>query len=201
MSATAADRRIDGYLATLRGGLKGLNAAETEDVVEEVRAHLMERLAETPGDEEAARAVLTSFGEPGEIARLYRAERLAAPLETSRSPWVVVLVAGRMAGLSLDAFLVFLGSLVLYGLAASFLFTAVVKPFDPVHTGLFVVGGPDPSFSLGHSLHPIGREVLGWWTIPICLIAAVVFGWLAWRFSLGGVRRLGRKRARLFAGS
>jgi hypothetical protein len=199
MSATAAARRIDGYLSTLRGGLKGLTAAETEDVVEEVRAHLMERLGETPGDEDAARAVLSAFGEPVEIARLYRAERLADRLQTSRSPWAVAMTVLRLATLSLDAFFVFLGSFTLYALSLSFLATAVIKPFAPANTGLWVVPDDDWHVSLGYTHTPVGDELLGWRLIPIALVAAVVLGWLAWRFSLAGVRRLGRQRARLSA--
>ena len=130
----------------------------------------------TGGDEAAARAVLQAFGEPDEIARLYRAERIVGRLETSRSPWTVALVAWRTATLSLEAFLVFLGSFTLYALSLSFLATAAMKPFWPDKVGFWVA--PD-TVSIGMTSHPVGPELLGWRIIPVGLVIGLIVGWLA----------------------
>ena len=77
-----------------------------------------------------------------------------------------------------------------------FLITAMVKPFNPRDTGLWVEPGHAYSWALGVMDKPRpGQELLGWWIIPVGLGLGMVFGWLTWRFGIFSVRRM-RRRAR-----
>jgi hypothetical protein len=114
-------------------------------------------------------------------------------VETNRSPLSVLRATGRLARLSLQGCVVFLVSLSGYALAAGFLATAIVKPFAPSRAGLWILPADDLSVSLGVMDHsPMARELLGWWIIPVGLIAGVGLAWLTWRFGVFSVRGMAR---------
>jgi hypothetical protein len=132
------------------------------------------------------------------VARVNVTERVVAQVETNRSPLSVLRGVGRLAGLSLYGAFALLVSLAGYGLASAFLLTAIVKPFNPSHAGLWRIPKPDGDydFSLGTTDAPVGYELLGWWIIPIGLLVGLLLGWLTWRFGLFSLRRMGRRARR-----
>ena len=69
----AADPAVERYLERVREGLRGMPRDDVEDIVRELRAHVEER-SEAGGDRESA---LRSLGDPAELARQYRNERVA----------------------------------------------------------------------------------------------------------------------------
>ena len=87
-------------------------------------------------------------------------------------------------------FLVLLGSIVGYFFGAVFALCAVLKPIHPHTAGLWLI--PDPagdlqvSLRLGFEGAPIaGRELLGWWIVPIglvtsCLMVIVTTSFCSW---------------------
>ena len=79
----------------------------------------------------------------------------------------------RWATLSIAGFFVFIGAISGYLLGAALIITALAKPFHPEKTGLWL---NDKGFSIrmGVTDHTFrGTEVLGWWIIPLGLIAGV----------------------------
>jgi uncharacterized membrane protein len=195
--ADAVLRAIDQALATVRRGLNGLTAAETNDIIEELRSHIVDRAREagelTP---QTVAEAIDGLGDLRDLAGAYAAERITGPVEQRRSPLWMLGAAARLATLSLGGFVLFLASFTGYGVGISFVLTALLKPFFPDRTGLWVHGsGATFSMHLGFDTRPIpGQELLGWWVIPISLAAGAVILWLTWRLDLAALRSV-RKRA------
>lgn len=195
MSREAGLAHLDTYLVQVGRRLKGLHDEEARETLAELRSHVLDRVAGniTPANVEAAIAAL---GSPREVARLNVTERVAVHVEADRSPLSVLRAIVRLAGLSLYGFFAFLVSLCGYALAAGFLVTAAVKPFFPRQAGLWWLADQHHamSFSLGVvDKAPAGHELLGWWIIPVGLVAGLGLGLLTWRFGLFSVRLMARK--------
>jgi hypothetical protein len=197
MSNDAGKAHLDTYLDQVRRNLKGLPRSEADEIVAELRSHVLDRVAgqPTPNQVEAAIAAL---GSPREVARINLTERVGAEVEEDRSPLTVLRGIGRLARLSVYGAFTGLVSFVGYALAASFLITAAVKPFWREHAGFWRVPDPkdDYSFSLGINSAPNGQELLGWWIIPIGVGAGLLLGWLTWRFGIFSVRFMRRSAQR-----
>jgi len=193
MTRDAAMAHLDTYLAQVRRNLKGLSEAESREVLLELRAHVLDRVEGhlTPNAVEAA---LAALGGPREVARANVTERVAAVMEKDRGFFAVLAAVVRLAGLSIGGFLLFMVSLVGYGMAGGFLFAAAWKPFDPRHVGMWS-SGPG-NFTLGTLNHPTSPELLGWWIIPVGLVAGLALGYLTWaldRFCIRAMVRAGRR--------
>jgi uncharacterized membrane protein len=190
-------RAIDQALATVKRGLNGLSAAETNDIIEELRSHIVDRAREagelTP---QTVSQAIDGLGDLRELAGAYAAERITSQVERRRSPLWMLGAAARLATLSVGGFVLFLVSFTGYGTGISFVLTALLKPFFPDRTGLWVSGsGSTFSMHLGFDTRPVvGHELLGWWVIPVCLAAGGVILWLTWRLDLAALRGV-RKRA------
>jgi hypothetical protein len=197
--ADAVLSTIDACLAEVRRGLRGLSAGETADILEELRSHIVDRARETGAVTPAGVAgAVAGLGDLKELASAYAAGRIAAPVEERRSPWWMLGAAFRLARLSVWGFFVFIASLVGYGVGASLLITAVIKPFAPEHAGLWMSGHGD-TFSLNLGVmgsRATGQELLGWWIIPIGVVIGGLLLWLTWRFNRAALRGV-RKRSAL----
>jgi uncharacterized membrane protein len=164
------DTQINNYLSQLRAALSGMTVTEREDIVEEIHMHIRERL----GDPAASLdAVLAGLGPAAELAQQYRTGVLVQRARTSISPLVILRAALRWATTGVEGFVVFVIALIGYFSGIAFLLLALIKPFFPANTGLWV--GPDQfnfSFRMGATMtnpaSPV-HEVLGWWLIPVCL--------------------------------
>ena len=194
MSTGQGQAHLDTYLAQVHRHLGGLSEAEVRETLAELRSHVLDRTngVLTPASVEAA---ITALGSPREVARLNVTERVASVMEKDRSPVGVLRAIGRLAGLSLYGFFAFMVSLTGYSMAVGFLMTAVVKPFAPNHAGLWWLDDPQDGFSYSLGVvgdAPPGRELLGWWIIPIGIVVGVVLGFLTWRFGVFSVRRMAR---------
>ncbi|HEX2816694.1 MAG TPA: hypothetical protein VHN39_09875 [Phenylobacterium sp.] len=197
MSNDAGKAHLDTYLEQVRRNLKGLPKSEADEIIAELRSHVLDRVAgqPTPNQVEAA---IEALGSPREVARVNVTERVGAEVEEDRSPLTVLRGIGRLAGLSLYGAFAGIVSFTGYGVAASFLVTAAVKPFWREHAGLWRLpdAKDDYSFSLGVTSAPTGQEVLGWWIIPIGVAVGVIVGWLTWRFGIFSVRFMRRSAQR-----
>ena len=197
--ADAVLTTIDTCLAEVRRGLRGLSAGETADILEELRSHIIDRARE-PGELTPASvaAAVAGLGDLRELASAYAAGRIAAPVEERRSPWWMLGAAFRLARLSVWGFVVFIASLLGYGIGASLVLTAVIKPFAPKYAGLWMSGHGE-TFSLDLGVHGdlmTGQELLGWWIIPLGLVLGALLLWLTWLFNRAALRGV-RKRSAL----
>jgi Protein of unknown function (DUF1700) len=169
--------KIEAYLGKLRGRLRGIKDDEVREVVEELRSHIMDKVAGS-GEMTTAGvdAALAALGSPEELASQYITDDLLARAEVSRSPVQILKSLFRWASLSVAGFFVLLGSIVGYFFGTVLLLVAVAKLFHPRTAGLWTypdsTGDLALSFRLGFGSVPTGgKDVLGWWIVPI--------GWLA----------------------
>jgi hypothetical protein len=195
-----AQQRIEAYLSRLRARLRGMNDEDACDIVEELRSHIVDK-ATASGDVTPAGvdAALAALGSPEALASQYMTDELLARAEGSRSPVRILESLFRWASLSVAGFFVLLGSLVGYFLGVVFILCAVLKPFHPQTAGLWVIpDGPDDfmiSLQLGFGIAPVGgKEVLGWWIVPVGLVAGCGLVMLTTRFALWCVRQYRRSR-------
>jgi hypothetical protein len=197
VSNDAGMAHLDCYLDQVRRDLKGLPKSEADEIVAELRSHVLDKVAGSPTPKQVE-AAIEALGSPREVARLNLTERVAAEVEEDRSPLTVLRGVGRLMRLSVYGAFTGLVSFVGYALAASFLITAMVKPFWRDHAGFWRV--PDDkggdAFSLGINSAPNGHELLGWWIIPIGIFMGLLLGWLTWRFGIFSVRRMRRSAQR-----
>jgi hypothetical protein len=173
-------QRIEAYLGRLRGRLRGINQEEIREIIEELRSHIMDKAGAgepsgemTPAGVDAA---LAALGSPEALASQYLTDNLLARAEISRSPLPILKGLFRWASLSFAGFFVLLGSVVGYFFGVVFMLVAVAKLFHPHSAGLWTLpnesGDLEMSFRLGFGSPPVGgKDVLGWWIVPI--------GWIA----------------------
>ena len=130
--------KIESYLGKLRARLRGLGNDAVNDIIEELRSHILEK--STANGELGARdveAALEGLGEPEDLASEYMTDAALAQAEMSRSPIQVLASLFRWASLSVTGFFVLLGSLVGYFLGGAFILCAVLKPIHPQSAGLW----------------------------------------------------------------
>jgi len=196
---TAPDEKIDRYLRRVRTGLRGLPEAEVTDTLNELRAHIVERLELGGGSREVAvDSVLQSFGRPEHIAALYVSENLVSRAESSRTPWTILRSLFYWSTLSVIGFIVFMICLIGYAFGVCFFIAALMKPFHPQGVGLWYRNDPTHfSLHVGGFLGAPGqeRELLGWWLVPVgCSLGGGTI-LLTTQFALWSLRRLRRSRS------
>jgi uncharacterized membrane protein len=168
---TTTEKQMNDYLARLRAALTGMTLAEREDIVEEIRMHIRER-REDP--QTTVEEILAGLGPADDLAQQYRTGLLVQKARQSISPLVILRATLRWAATGVEGCLVCTIALWGYGMGVAFLLLALLKPFFPNHTGLWVGPGVfDFSFRMGATMtnpaSPV-HEVLGWWLIPVCLV-------------------------------
>jgi hypothetical protein len=184
-----AEQKVEAYLGRLRKLLRGLNSEDAREIVEELRSHIIEKAAAgsqlTPAGVDAALAML---GSAEELARQYTTEALLATAEVSRSPLRILESLFRWASLSAAGFFVLLTSIVGYFVGAVFMLCAVLKIIHPHTGGLWMFpNGAETEFSLrmGFGSPPAGgKDLLGWWIVPVGLILGCGLVMLTSRFAL-----------------
>ena len=192
-------QRIELYLKQVRSGLRNLPEPQVADILQELRSHILER-AQTGGrlSDTATDAAWQALGSPLEVASLYVAENVMARAESSRSPWMVLRGVFFWATLSLKGFLVLTVCLIGYLFGAAFFIAALAKPFNPHAVGLWTTGPDSYSLTLGMTDSPRhGRELLGWFLIPLgCSLGGGTI-LLTTHFGLWCIRRFRRAGSRI----
>jgi Protein of unknown function (DUF1700) len=175
--SSEAQQKIDGYLNSLRGRLRGLNHEDVQEIVEELRGHILEKAGGVEGlSGRGVDAALAGLGSPEELASEYVTDNLLARAEVSRSPLRILESLFRWASLSVAGFFVLLGSILGYFVGGAFMWCAVLKLIHPQSAGLWVARDSTGDFQfflrMGFGTPPVGaRDVLGWWIMPIGLLA------------------------------
>ena len=159
--AGGAQQNVEAYLGRLRQLLRGMNAEDAREIIEELRSHLMDRVAASgEATDTGVDAALAALGRPEELANEYLTHNLLARAEASRSPVRILESLFRWASLSVAGFFVLVGSMMGY-------FLGTVLPAE-------------------------GRDVLGWWIVPIGLLAGCAVLMLTTRFALWCARQYRR---------
>ena len=187
---------IDSYFDALSTQLADLPPARREEVVRELRAHVLDRLEQitVPSDDDC-RTVLKALGTPEEIGRQYRVELLLSRSAWRISPWKMLRTLSRWTLTGIQGYIVFIVAMVGYLIGASFYLTALLKPFFPHNIGLFVneqglniarFPGPPP-----------GTDLAGPYYIPIAVCAGFLFTFLTTVTIRFVVRKFGRLKQKV----
>lgn len=192
IAAAGSEPKIESYLAQVRTALRGLPEREIADILRELHSHIVELTTEG-ADVEAA---LRSLGDPVDLAKTYRAENLMVQAECSGSP-LVILQGLRHASRSRLGRL-FVTALYFFGYAnvLTLWAAAIEKLIAPARTGLWYTPGKMWSLNLvTNSSGPTGaRELLGWWLVPIALVAGWALRYLIDWIAQWWIRRYRRSR-------
>jgi uncharacterized membrane protein len=166
--------RVDTYLMRLRRSLGELPPEEVNDILREIRSHILDR-AEASGEltDDKLAAILKELGQPEDIGPLYQADAMVARARSSFSPLLILRTTVRWAMISVVGFIAFLFGLFGYAMALGLIISAVMKPIMPDRVGAWL--GPH-GFTIGvmEGL-PRGTDVLGWWLVPVGLIGGAMF--------------------------
>jgi hypothetical protein len=192
--ALAAREKIESYLGKLRACLRDVASEEVNDIIGELRSHILEK--STVHGELGARdveAALEGLGKPEDLASEYMTDAALARAEVSRSPIRILASLFRWASLSVAGFFVLISSLLGYFVGAAVILCAVLKPIHPQSAGLWSFhdssGDLELSLRLGFGSAPTpGHDVLGWWIVPVGLVAGFGLVMLTTRFAIWSVR-------------
>ncbi len=162
---------LEGYIARLRAGLAGMSLRDREEIVDEIRMHVRERVEEfnlTPAE------AVARLGPTEDLAADYCRGALVRQARKGFSPWLIFRAAWAWAVTGVQGFTVFLVAFTGYTSGAAFMIAAMLKPLFPAETGLWISPGT-VNFGLqpGHS--PEAREILGPWFVQVSLLLGVLF--------------------------
>jgi len=102
-----SQKMIDAYLTALGRQLRDLMDEDVRDIVEELRAHILDKTS-TEASPESVAATLSALGTPEQLAIRYRTEELLERARFSRSGVVILRRFLRWAAVSLAGLVVFL---------------------------------------------------------------------------------------------
>ena len=194
-----SQKTVEAYLAGLRKQLRRLPYEDVNDIVEEIRAHVLDKVSDGAKPETVA-STLSALGTPEELAERYQTDELLKRAQNTRSPIVIFRSLLRWATLSFVGFLVFLTSIVGYCVGGGLVVLAVFKLMWPQNTGLWKniysdgKWGVNLSFSSGAAPHHT-QELLGWWLVPLGFLVGAGLLFLTFRFGNWCIRRFWRPRA------
>lgn len=168
-----APMTIDAYIGRFQTALRGSPMAQEEQarLALEIRGHLSE-VAERSDD--LLERSMAAMGKPEAFAKGFLAEFELAQAVRFGTTRRVLIALVRVSVRSLAAFVTAMGAFIAYGMGVAFVAVAVLKPFFPRHTGLWL---HPLKFGLefGGPVHT-DQELLGLWFIPVAvLLAAACF--------------------------
>ena len=199
MSTTQQSQKaIDTYLSALRRRLSELRDEDVNDIVEEIRAHILDKTSSGVEGQHMA-TTLAALGTPEELAARYRSDELLRRAQATRSPITSLHGLLLWATRSVVGVVVFFVSLFGYTLGGALVIFAGLKVLWPRQTGFWKMAYPDKSWGLqlsfGNGAVPHGQELLGWWLLPICLVLGPSLLYLTFRFGSWSLRKFWRPRA------
>jgi len=194
IASTGTEPKTESYLAQVRVALRGLPEREIADILRELRSHVDELMEKEGSGVEAA---LKSLGDPLDLARTYRSENQMVRAECSGSPLVILqglrhASRGTLGRVTATALYV-LGYFGMGTLWAA----ALEKLLAPSRGGLWCTPGDFWSITLvvGGDPPAGARELLGWWVVPIALLAGWVVKYVSDRIAQWWIRRYRRSNA------
>jgi len=160
---------IDRYLLRFRLALTGVSASDKEELVSEIRSHIVERLEDRSAPvNEVVDRTLTALGTPEVLAARYQTEGLLQRASTTFSPALLFRATMRWAMTGIRGFFAFWLLFIGYFAAGALYFSAIIKLFRPDLVGLF--WGPNTyGFGVRSPDQPPQTELIGMWYEPIAL--------------------------------
>jgi uncharacterized membrane protein len=174
-------KQADDYLKQVRQGLASLGQDEREEIVAELRSHLLDRQAQGKTD------LLDGFDTAERFAAAFVTESALRSALAQGTSWALgraLLMAARDSALLLFGLLPLLLAQLI---AVGFMVCAALKPFFQDQLGLWV--GPH-AFFIGTTTGTATdiHQVTGWWVFPAVAVAGVILFWLSTRLMMSLVR-------------
>jgi hypothetical protein len=182
-SSVNSEKYVEEYVAELRKRLHQFSERDAQDIVDEIRSHILDKAAGRGGaTPETIASALAVLGTPRELASSYETNALLRRAQSTRSPVLIVRGLFRWAGLSFAGLVSLVIFLVGYCLGGAAIVCAILEPVHPRSVGLWL--GPERSDQILMSLRldftstpGEGREILGWWIVPlVCCSSPVCYG-------------------------
>ena len=193
-ASSGTEPKIESYLARVRVALRGLPDREIDDILRELRSHVDELAGKEGSGVEAA---LQSLGDPLALAQTYRSENQMVRAQCSGSPLVILpglrdASRGTLGRVTATALYV-LGYFGMGTLWAG----ALEKLLAPSRGGLWYTPGDFWSMTLVVGGNPPAgaRELLGWWLVPIVLLAGWGVKYVSDRIAQWWIGRYRRSKA------
>lgn len=166
------NNHIEQYLSRLDFALAGVEQDQKEDILREIRAHVLDSTAGATDRDTAVSGVLHLLGTPEELAERYSTECLLQRAGRSVSPWLLLRTCWRWAMLGTKGMLAFFLALVGYTTALTLTISIFLKPFVPA-VGLWLGRGACCTLQVGTPDHPERmHELLGQWFVPVIAVVA-----------------------------
>ncbi|RPI70607.1 MAG: hypothetical protein EHM45_24640 [Desulfobacteraceae bacterium] len=162
------------YFRRLDRWLRALDETQKQELILEIKGHLLESLQSEPSESESERLLnaIERLGEPETYVKPMLAERLLTKASKSLKPKDVLrgLYYHFVGGVKK----IFAGIIFVFGyaLAVSLALIGLLKVFFPGRVGLFLFEKGTLLFGLSVKPEGARTEVLGYWIIPICLGSA-----------------------------
>lgn len=183
-----AERRLDEWLRGLKWSLSPIPSPEREDILEETRGHIAERVGAGASVDE----VLTAFGTPEQYARRFVDDmQVSQALGAAKAGPLLGVIMTRLhrSALAIGAFAVLLILGVVAFSAVSIIWFEIT---DPVHTGLWM--NDRGTAFIGIIDDPQSAEDrLGAGVIPVAIFLLTLSAVLARLTLVGVVRRFSRR--------
>src|SRR5215469_9421255 len=128
-SAPLMDRRIETYLSRLQSALGGVSADYRDDIVREIRVHILDSTERSVDHQGAVDRVLRLLGAPEDLAARYSTECQLERASRSFSPWLILGTCWQWARLGIKGTLAFFVAAFGYGLALGCTVSVFLKPF------------------------------------------------------------------------
>lgn len=174
MNTAVRNPMIEDYFSRLDAQMSDMPAADRQEFVRELRAHVLDRLDRVAvASDQDCRSVLQALGTPEEIARQYRLERILNRSAWKISPLSVLRTLLRWTLTGIQGYIVFMVAVLGYLLSAAFYITALLKPLFPHNVGLFVT---NQGIEIARfPTMPPGTDLLGVYYIPVAVILGYLF--------------------------
>lgn len=172
---TTADP-VAAYLSRVSSKLKGISESQKEEIVAEIRSHLVERVQQfsAEGSPSPAEAAVAAMGDADTLASQFLQEERRRQASRSFSPWVLLRAAAGVSFTGVKGLVAFLAGMIGYGVALGLVVVAILKPFMPSRVGFWI--GPHllawgmPGSTAG------AHEVAGPYFAPVSVVLAFLFG-------------------------
>jgi hypothetical protein len=197
-----SQKNLEVYLAALRKQLRQLADEDANDIVEEIRAHVLDK-ASGDARTETVSSTLAALGTPEELAGRYRTDDLLKRAQVTRSPFVSLMSLFRWATLSLGGLVVFAVTVAGYAIGGILVVVGLFKLvyphnggmwFDPKPGGQGIDGSAGFSFGSGGAWTHPGHEIFGMWLAPCCLVLGGLLLFLTFRLGIWCIRKFWRPR-------
>ena len=164
-----SDARIETYMNRLETALRGVSPEYKNDILREIRAHIMDSAEHSEDHAGAVDRVLRLLGTPEDLATRYSTECQLDRASRSFSPWLILKTCWQWAKLGVKGTLAFFVALFGYAFALGFTVSVFLKLFIP-KIGYW--SGPE-GFGIIVPTHPeLMHEWLGNYFIPVIAAAA-----------------------------